>query len=155
MQIQESVAKTTFTKLPIEAKEDTKEKCKYLRSAHFSFGTDKIQPIPESKFVYSQKEPIPNLQDPKLAQDIRNSHIGYIFNPNHGGNVKSMGMTTYQERISEMAKSARGIPDREYKNLHRTNFLMGTDKCNFETEQKTKYFFMILKKSKIYSTRKR
>ena len=139
MKMQESVARSTYKTLPIEQKEDTKEKCKYLRASHFEFGTDdNSKAVPESKYVFTQKEYTPTIMNTKTAQDIKNSHIGYIFNPNHGGNARTMGVSTYQDKISEQAKSIRELPQREHKNLHRTNFLIGTDKCNFETEANSK-----------------
>ena len=73
------------------------------------------------------------------AKDIRNSHIDYLFNPDHPGNVRKPIRTTYQDRISDNAKGNKGRPAGIKTNLHNTNFLIGTDNPDFTTEMKSKY----------------
>ncbi len=53
--------------------------------------------------------------------------------------MASLGKSTYQEKVSDLGKIKRPPLKYEHKNLHATNFLIGTDKPNFVTEVKTKY----------------
>lgn len=134
-----TMAQSTYTKLPMSVHEDTKSSAKYLRSAHFNFGNDNVAPVPESKSAYMEKEFHPPPYDPTLANNIRSSHIGYLFNPKHGGNSKSIGMSTYRDKISEEAKGKRPEPDYEHKDLHRTTFVLGSDGPTTQSEAKSKF----------------
>jgi len=109
-------------------------------AAHFNLGTDfAVAAVPESKYAYAHREFKPTPFDPTLAKDIKTSHIGYLFNPKHDGNMPAMGRTNYQEKISDPAKSARAGPDYEHRDLHATTFLIGTSPPTLQSEAASKY----------------
>ncbi len=109
-------------------------------ASHFSFGTDyKVQHVPEYNQAYVEKKFDPNPFDSALANDIRSSHISYMFSQKHQGNVAALGRTTYQERISEMAKSKRQQPKGIHVNLHATNFVLGDAPTTMQSEAASRY----------------
>ena len=95
--------------------------------------------MPESKSAFSVKELIGKAADSGLAKDIRGSHINYLFNPEHGANVRALGQTTYQEKISELAKVKPPRDDYHHKNLHTTNFVLGYENPTVQSEAASKY----------------
>jgi hypothetical protein len=125
--------------LPLSVKEDTKEKNQYLRSAHFNLGNDKEIHLPEYKSIYVEKECNPTKIDVKLTNEIRNSHMGYMFNPTHQGNVPIFGKSLYQDKLSDIAKIRRSFVPFQHKSLHATTFVLGNAPPTLQSESASKY----------------
>lgn len=125
----------SFKKYPIEVNKGLKEKANYIHAAHFQMGSDKGNySIPESKIAYQQQEMKLETLDPKVLDAIKNSHVGYLFDQQHQGNAKNMGLSVYQERIDEKAKKWKPAEKDEYVDMHKTTFPLGFEKLSYKTE---------------------
>jgi hypothetical protein len=90
---------------------------------------------PEYQSAFTKQQMDVNPPDPKLASMIKNSHMGFLFDPAHGTNPRSMGQSTYKSHISDQAKlHPHGVPTNEHMSLHRTNFVVGFDRPALQSE---------------------
>lgn len=134
-----SISRTTYVKHPLGIAGDTKEQQKYLRGSHFNFGNENFQGVPEYKASYVDQGFVGNELNPGLARDARGSHMEYLFDPGHQGNVRCPGASVYRSDISDRAKCGNPAPLVAKSNCHKTTFVMGSDGADFTTEMKAKY----------------
>ena len=131
-----SISRTTYIRHPIGRTDDTKEQQKYLRGSHFNFGNEDFQGVPEYKASYIDQGFTPNELDAAYVKDTRESHISYLFKPNH---KEDIGTSVYKSDIGSRAQKGNIVSEVAKDNCHQTTFVMGNDRPDYITEMKAKY----------------